>query len=142
MTYEYLLTAQGAQRQRSGNSPTLAVTPVADPFPPQGHVLINGGAQTTPDRLVSLSLQADADTTQMRLGSEIDEGADQVGGPWRPFTARIGWHIPVEIRPGQTWTVYAQFRDAAGNESAVASAGIRYQPQARFYLPLVLRRRP
>ena len=45
MTYEYLLTAQGAQRQRSGNSPTLAVTPVADPFPPQGHVLINGGAQ-------------------------------------------------------------------------------------------------
>jgi hypothetical protein len=103
-------------------------------------VLINGGAQTTPDRRVSLSFQADADTREMRLGSEMDEGTEEVGGPWRSFKPQLDWLIPVEVGAGEAWTVYAQFRDAAGNESAVASAGIRYQPQARFYLPLVLRR--
>jgi hypothetical protein len=140
VTYEYLLVAWGEQQQYSGNSPTLSVTPVTDPFPPQGSVLINGGAQVTPNRRVSLSFQADADTEEMRLGSEIDDGTDEIGGPWRPFRPQLDWFIPVEVRAGEMWTVYVQFRDTAGNESDVTTASIRYQPLLpRVYLPLLLR---
>ncbi|MGD2148004.1 MAG: M14 family zinc carboxypeptidase, partial [Anaerolineae bacterium] len=126
--YEYLLAALGSHGQSSGNSPTLAVTPVADPYPPQGKVLINDGAEVAPSRQVTLTIQADRDTTEMRLGSEIDEGTDEIGGPWRPFQTPLPWLIPVEIGPGETWTIYAQFRDAAGNESDVATDSIQRQP--------------
>jgi hypothetical protein len=136
ITYEYMLVALGQQQQRSGNSPIRSVTPVADPFPPQGSVRINNGAQVAATRRVELTLQADADTKNMRLGSEMDEGTGEVGGAWRSFQARLDWLIPVEIGSGQTWTIYAQLRDAAGNESAVFTDAIRYQPGCYdFYSP-------
>jgi hypothetical protein len=138
VTYEYLLVALGKAGQSSGTSPTLSVTPVADPFPPQGYVLINGGASIAPSRQVTLTFGVDHDTTEMRLGSEIDEGTDEIGGPWRPFKSQLDWTIPVEVGPGETWTIYAQFRDAAGNASDVATDSIQRQP-LRVYLPLVLR---
>jgi hypothetical protein len=118
----------------------MSVIPVADPYPPQGEVLINGGARIASSRQVTLTLQADSDTTEVRLGSEIDEGTDEIGGPWRPFQSPLPWLIPVEIGPGETWTVFAQFRDAAGNESDVATDTIRRQPLLPWvYLPLLLR---
>ncbi len=141
VSYDYLLVALGAQGQSSGGSSSPSVTPVADPFPPQGGVLVNGGAAVTARRAVTLTFQVDGDPTEVRLGSEIDEGTDEIGGAWRPFQAQMGWQIPVEVGAGEAWTVHAQFRDAAGNESEVASAGIVYQPGTwRVYLPLVMRR--
>jgi hypothetical protein len=140
VTYEYLLVGMGEKGQSSGTSPTLPVTPVADPFPPQGYVLINGGAQVASERRVKLSFDATPDTTEMRLGSEIDDGTDEIGSPWRPFQSQLDWFIPVEVGPGEMWTVYVQFRDKAGNVSDVTTASIQRQPlQPRVYLPLVLR---
>jgi len=140
VTYEYLLVAVGQGGERSGSSAVESVTPVADPFPPQGGVLINDGAELTTRRPVTLTFPVSGGPTEMRLGSQIDEGTDEIGGPWRPFQSKLGWFIPVEVSSGETWTVHVQFRDAAENESDVESASIVYQPVlSHVYLPLVLR---
>lgn len=140
MTYDYLLVALGSQGQSSGSSPTGSVTPVEDPFPPQGEVLINEGAPVAAGRQVTLTFEVTGDPTEMRLGSEIDDGTDCIGGPWRPFQTPLPWSIPVEVGPGETWTIYAQFRDAADNESDVVTDSIQRQPMVPWvYLPLVMR---
>lgn len=137
VTYDYAMTAVGANGQESGTAPQQSVTPVEDPFPPQGQVSINDGAQFTWHRSVTLTFGADQDATEVRLAGQIDEGTEEIGSAWRPLPQSLDWFIPVEIGVGETWTIYVQFRDTAQNVSDVVSATIRYQPPV--YLPLVMR---
>jgi hypothetical protein len=151
--YEFIMLAVGTPVQNqslrpsvqpafSANTPIVQVTPVKDPFPPEGSVLINGGAEATSSRAVSLTFQATDETTvqlQMRYGSQIAEGSDEVGGSWRAFESHLDGHIPIEVGHGGQWTVYAQFRDRFGNESEVVSASIVFRLPVRAYLPLALR---
>jgi hypothetical protein len=141
VTYDYQLFALGDRDQNSGSSGTSSVTPVADPFAPEGSVLINDGASVTAGRPVTLTFEADGDTMEMRLGSEIDDGTDEIGGSWRAYQSRLAWTIPVEVAPGGAWTIHTQFRDAAKNTSDVVTDTILYQPvKSTVYLPLILRR--
>jgi hypothetical protein len=132
VVYEYKLTAFGEKEQSSGNSPVVAVTPVADPFPPRGTVSINQGAAATKIRPVVLYSSTDADVKEMRFASKIDEGTDEISADWRSFESALKTRIPPDVRPGQQWTVYMQYRDDAGNESDVTSDSIFYRPEVEI----------
>jgi YD repeat-containing protein len=90
-----------------------------DCVPPTGSVTVNSGAAWTNSRSVTLALPA-ADATsgvsQMRFYND-GEG----WSAWEPFAATKSWML--RDADGAR-TVSAQFRDAAGNQSAVASDGI------------------
>jgi len=81
---------------------------------------INGGAATTHQTTVHLNLSAaDAGSgvADVRLSNNALAWSD-----WQPFTDLLSWSIPALDR--RTHTVYAQVRDQAGNESALASDSI------------------
>jgi hypothetical protein len=103
----------------------------ADPYAPEGTLLIDDADGHTASRHVRLLLSADdsADnhgddaaetgavpgTSISELEMRISNSADLSGLPWQPFAAVVeDWDLG-ELRPGQTATVYVQFRDAAGN---------------------------
>jgi hypothetical protein len=121
-----------------------------DPYPPEGSVLINEGAASTPSRTVRLSLGVDdmgahahgyggssetvvgspADAIEMRLSNDGERD-----GPWQPFQEEVeSWDLG-DVEPGDLATVHVEFRDEAGN---VGSSGfaqvdtILYSPTTRF----------
>ena len=95
-------------------SSTLTVT--VDDQPPTGTVLVNGGAAATRSSAVTLTLSAtDAvgPVTQMQFSNS--------GTFWstpEPYAATKAWTL---TSGAGTKTVYARFRDAAGNWSAPAT---------------------
>ncbi|MDQ3974752.1 MAG: cell wall-binding repeat-containing protein, partial [Actinomycetota bacterium] len=110
---------------------TGEATVASDPYPPVGSVVIDGGAVATADRLVDLTLEAndhlpgdehegegpvpgDAPSDlEMRIGNDEDLS----DAPWQPFSATVpDWDLG-EIPAGQVASVFAQFRDTAGNIS-------------------------
>jgi hypothetical protein len=133
----YMIAHDPATPRASALTPILEVKPSADPFPPTGSVLINHGATGTFNRLVEINFAASPDTVEMRWSSEPDEDTGTPGGPWQPFQSHMPKTIPIEIGPGQDYFVYAQFRDAAGNESMIYHDTIRYKPS--LYLPVIIK---
>ena len=118
-------------------------TAAADPYPPEAHVLINGGAAWTPELDVTLSfvpyegegedpLQVFEDIVEVKLSND----PSFVGAGWQPFQQELPWTLDAER--GQVATVYALFRDGARNES-VAPEAARILYAFPTYLPLVLR---
>jgi len=139
VSYGYMLMAHDPSSPRaSAITPPLDVTPRADPFPPTGRVLINDGAVSTFNRMISIALQSSSDTIEMRLSSALDDHSDGLSGRWRSYQPEMEKTIPPEVKPGDTYIVYVQFRDVAGNESEIYTAQIRFQPP--LYLPVILRR--
>ena len=131
-TYQYLLVPHGEGTGGAATGAAEASGPVTasdDPYPPGGSVLINGGAAETDSLMVTLTLSADdqselgdggppetlpgtpVDKLEMRLSNT----PDFAGAGWQPFQATIGWTLAAA--PGETATVYVQFRDEAGNVS-------------------------
>lgn len=92
---------------------------IIDTMPPtNGSVIINGGASATNSPNVILTLSAeDATTTaaQMMISNEPNF-ADAV---YEPFTPIRSWSLTVG---NGTKTVYAKFKDQAGNEIAQAAS--------------------
>ena len=130
---------------------TSAVVAAADPYPPVGTILIDEGAPATPDLLVNLSLSASdsfelppgaPSTPTEQLEMQISNSPDFAGAAWQPFAVEVeNWNIGA-AQPGEVVTVYARFRDEAGNVGGgpFALASILYQPGGnRLYLPIVLR---
>jgi hypothetical protein len=119
------------------------VTAAADPYPPEAHVLINGGAARTSELEVTLSFvpyesegenppEVFADIVEVKLSNNPHFG----GAFWQDFAEELPWTL--DALPGEVATVYAMFRDAADNESvAPEAARIRYS--FPIYLPIVLR---
>jgi subtilisin-like proprotein convertase family protein len=93
----------------------------ADTQSPSGAVLINGGAATTSSQSVTLSLNAtdpvpSSGLAQMRFSNDgVTFSAYQAYAVTAPWTLSAG---------DGTKTVFAQFRDADGNQSAVTSDSI------------------
>jgi subtilisin-like proprotein convertase family protein len=91
---------------------------LADVSSPSGTVNVNAGATTTTSRNVTLNLTASdpspsSGVTRMRFSND---GA--TFSAYQPLAATAAWTLSA----GEgTKTVYAQFRDSAGNQSAVAS---------------------
>ena len=116
-------------RDEAGNEdPTPAtVSFFIDTVAPTGAVTINGGATRTRSRSVTLTLTAGDPAPGS--GVSAIRVSNTAGGlswaPWQPYAATSQWAL--------TWgsgtkTVYAQYRDAAGNISAAAQDTITYQP--------------
>jgi hypothetical protein len=79
---------------------------IYDPTPPQGNVAILNSSPTT----VTLSLEAQDDNSgvaQMRVGE-----TDLASAAWQPYATSMTWTLPSAV-------VYAQFKDRAGNVSAL-----------------------
>ena len=107
---------------------TTPATPSVDPFPPEADIAIDGDAPTTTDLDVVINVvpieheeAADlGDIAQMKVSnSPLLEGAD-----WQPFNPNLPWTL-ASTPAGEEATVYAAFRDGAGNESLVVLDSIR-----------------
>ncbi len=98
-----------------------SAAPPGDTSPPTGTVLINNDDSYTVSTSVTLTLSAADDeaagVTQMR----VSNAADFAGAGWQSFAASLAWTLTDGDGPK---TVYAAFRDAAGNPSQVSSDSI------------------
>ena len=140
-------------------SEQYSATPKEDPDPPSGAILIGLNQETTLVRSVILNISS-TDTpldgaAQGANGHMTDRLAQQVnvvsgkvemrisndptmaGAVWEPLAQTKPWTL--SCAPGQICTVYAQFRDAALNESHIVQDSIRLGAGQLRYLP-VLRR--
>ncbi len=86
---------------------------------PSGQIVINDGATSTTNRNVTLTIAA-ADNSgsvpRMRLSNDGTTWAD-----WEAFVTNKAWVLPEGVA---TRTVFAQFEDPFGNQSAVVSDSI------------------
>jgi hypothetical protein len=110
----------------------------SDPYPPQGAIVIDGGATTTRDRIVELELTVDdtspvdhadsggvagstADAMEMRVANGTTTDPAQ---PFVPYRRTMpDWDLG-DVAPGDTATVVVEFRDEAGNVSSGGFAQI------------------
>jgi Mg-chelatase subunit ChlD len=140
-TYSYRLVALTAGGARSAPSRICAATPKRDPYPPFGSVLVNGGARVTPSLVVDLTLLAsdvqdpeNEDEDPPNPDAAVSGVADMSisnaghfrGAVWVPYEVeRAGWRLDPEAVIDGTATVYARYRDHAGNVSETVHASIR-----------------
>jgi PKD repeat protein len=101
-----------------------------DATPPTGALLVNNGEERTVIGLVTLSVsvkdEGGSGVYEMRFSNDA-----QSWSPWEPIAElRQGWDLSQfggEDSPGVK-TVYAQFKDQAGNVSTTVSDTIVFQP--------------
>jgi len=96
-----------------------------DQTPPVGSITINSGAEETVSRSVMLTLPV-SDTPYCGLLSRMKLSNDgMLWSPWEVHQTTKAW----TLTPGyEQKTVYAQFRDAAGNLSPQTSDSIIFTP--------------
>ncbi len=100
-------------------------TPPADTASPAGTVLINGGKPRTASLAVTLRLDATDPAPGSGVASMRLKNAGGSWTAWQPHAESKGWKL---TRGAGKKTVYAQYRDAAGNVSANAPDSITYRP--------------
>ncbi|HMN28979.1 MAG TPA: hypothetical protein PKE45_12580, partial [Caldilineaceae bacterium] len=143
VTYFYRYMAIDGDTDRSAVIGSTGATPSDDPFAPEGLVVIDGDAPTTPDLDVVLSFrpygedeEAFAEITEMKLSNK----PDLRDAEWQSFAQEAPWQLE-PTAPGQEARVYARFRDAAHNESLSVLDNIlvteAQPPQHQLFLPLV-----
>ncbi|HRW49911.1 MAG TPA: hypothetical protein P5333_20485, partial [Caldilinea sp.] len=136
----YFVWVQGINGNAAGEmSEPEAVTPKADPDMPAGAFLIENGQEVALSKQVQLAISATdtplegaaqgaaAHMTDMLslMINEVSGGVemrfsnteDMTGAAWEPLATSKAWTLDCD--PGETCTVYGQFRDAAGNESLI-----------------------
>jgi hypothetical protein len=152
----YFVTLNGENGTAEGDySEPELVTPKADPDAPSGTMVINNGAQYTSNKDVMLNLSSSdtplpgaAQSANAHLGGPLALKYNEVSGNIEvrisndPTFAGVVWvplvvDVPWVLGPGGKgiYTVFAQFRDGAGNESFVVIDTIEYL--APVYLPLI-----
>jgi hypothetical protein len=110
--YLYFLVATGLNDAQSARSPIFSGTAKDDPVPPRGWVAINDGAWRITSLDVTLTFDPSPDSTEVI----VSNNASFKGALWRPKPDAMPWTL--EPLPGTSYaTVYAKFRDPAGNES-------------------------
>jgi hypothetical protein len=136
----YYLTLAGVDgAAQCDYSRPIAVTPKADPLPPSGSILINNGAPATRSKDVVINISATDEpllgmaspagttwsgplagtfnsasgVTEMRISND----ASLADAAWEPLVAEKPWTLGDS--QSDVYQVFAQFRDAAGNESFV-----------------------
>jgi hypothetical protein len=160
----YYVRLQGVNENAVGDiSDPVAVTPKLDPDMPTGTLLIENGKAAAPSNQVVLHISA---TDQVLDGAaqgaaahqtdmlsqfinqvsggvqmRISNHSDMSGAAWEPVTATKNWALA--CNPGDTCTVYAQFRDAAQNESLIVNDSIELDVDTGsgfdLFLPVVAR---
>jgi hypothetical protein len=93
---------------------------------PRGTVSINGGAASTRSQTVTLSLSAsDPSPASGVVSVRLRNENTTTWSEWLPYSSSAPWQLSIGAG---TKTVYAQFKDRAGNVSATASDKIKYSP--------------
>jgi hypothetical protein len=96
-----------------------------DTVGPTGSVEINGGARITRSRTVELTLLPTDSSAGTAVASMRIKNAGGNWTAWQPYAESKDWKL---TRGEGKKTVYAQYKDAAGNVSAKASDTITYRP--------------
>jgi Concanavalin A-like lectin/glucanases superfamily len=110
----------GAGNWSAAVSANITLTsPPPDTAPPTGSLQINGGAASTSQPSVTLTLAATDDATGVARMRFSNDGV--TFGAAIAFAASAPWTLSSGDGPK---TVYAQFQDGAGNWSAAVQAGI------------------
>lgn len=98
----------------AGNTGTPITTPIRiDGTAPSGFILLNNGSPATPGAAVMVGSSMSDVTSGLASQRFSNNGANSSG--WAPYEERSRWTIPVVN--GVAATVYAQFKDTAGNIS-------------------------
>ncbi len=121
-------------KDAAGNiSAAYSDTITLDHTAPSGSVVINAGATSTTSNLVTLTLSAtDLISPAAQLQMQVSNSSSFTGAVWQPYQTSLPWTM---LAGSGAHTVYACFRDAAGNVSATASDDI--QMGAKVYLSLI-----
>lgn len=162
----YYVRLQGVNDNAVGDlSDPVVVTPKADPDMPSGTMLIENGQAVATSNQVVLHISATdqvldgaaqgaaAHQTDMlsQIINQVSGGVqmrisnheDMSGAVWEPVTPTKSWTLACNT--GDTCTVYAQFKDAAQNESLIVNDTIELEldPGSEtgfgLYLPVVTR---
>jgi von Willebrand factor type A domain/Carboxypeptidase regulatory-like domain len=121
VTYYYQLQALDLNGRASAPSVTFSGTPRKEPTPPLGWISIERGAAITTSTNVTLNTRSDKDAVEMRF-SNVPTFA---GSVFVPFAPKAPWTLAPNA--AGVATVYAQFRDEAGNVSRTYQDDIRVQ---------------
>lgn len=115
--YGYVAVAVGPDGSESPPFTWGPVTPVADATPPDGYLVVNGGAWNTADTEVAVAFSdLSEQPSEMRLALDR-ESLEQA--PWVPYQATSIFVLPAELGLHIT---YAELKDAGGNRSRVMRA--------------------
>ncbi len=139
-------------------SDPFTVTPKSDPDPPSGSILIGNGVSIITDTQVTLYLSSTdvplagaaeganghltdqlslaINTVSGNVEMRISNDPSMQGATWEPLAAEKPWTMQCGV--ANYCTVYAQFRDGAGNESLIISDQV-YLQLSYIYLPLILK---
>jgi len=102
-----------------------------DGTPPTGSISINNDVVSTDSVMVTLNLRA-SDTGGSGLSQMKFSNDGTIWSPWEDFsTTKSNWDLSAyggNTNPGEK-TVYAQFKDRAGNESSPSRDAIIFRPQ-------------
>jgi hypothetical protein len=98
-------------------NPKAAMLPT-DRTPPTGLVVINNDDTYTVSTSVTLALDASDNNGSGGIQMMVSHAADFAGSSWESFAATLAWTL---IEGDGLKTVFAKFKDAAGNVSAVYS---------------------
>jgi hypothetical protein len=138
-------------------SEPIAVTPKADPDMPSGAMLIANDDPETSSKQVVLNISATdkpldgaAQGSAAHMTDQLSQQVNVVSGniqmriantdnmdgvPWQPVQPTVPWTLACE--GGQVCTVYAQFRDGAGNESLIVKDSILLTAGTYLFMPAV-----
>jgi len=138
--YDYRLVAIDGDNHWSRVLDSEEVTSAEDPIPPEGLVIINGGAPSTTSQNVTLTFgplqddlgyEAFSDIVEMKISND----PSLAGADWQPFSQDVPWIL--EPRFGELVHVYVLFKDASDNESVGPSIGSIFYDAHGIYLPLI-----
>jgi large repetitive protein len=97
-----------------------------DTVVPKGTISINGGAASTSSRSVTLKLSASDPSPASGVDSmRFRNGGTTTWSSWFDYSTSKSWTLTAGAG---TKTVYVQYKDRAGNNSAAASDTIRFSP--------------
>jgi fibronectin type 3 domain-containing protein len=117
--YYYSVSSVTADNLEGSRSEVIAAVPSVYA------IMINGGAELTSSRIVTLNLTGPSTTILMQIGHD----PVLAGATWERFTATRSWQL--EGGDGLK-TVYAAFRDEGGTTSPVTSAAITLDTYAEI----------
>jgi hypothetical protein len=162
ITYEVQLWGVTADGVGALTAPEW-VQPKADPDAPSGAMLINYDAISTTQRTVELYVTATdvpldglpsqasgavaSEWTRLnKISGEVQmrfrDATEPAWTAWKPVESPVPWVLPASCAYGTECTVYAQFRDAALNESLIVADSIDLDWAETLYLPLIMRQTP
>lgn len=145
-TYFYRYLAINGKQHGTEIISSIPATPSEDPHAPEAQIIIDNGAGETTDLDVTLNfvpyghVHEDSheddgehqdepehfdDIKEMRLSNSplMDKSLQAAAVEWQPFEQNVAWMLDA-TEPGEIATVYAQFRDGAGNESLIFQTSI------------------